>query len=192
MRAAPRLRGRLPVRLCYLLAGLLLFAAGIVALLESRLGLSPWDVLHQGIAEHTPLAFGEANNAVGVVVLACAWLLGARVGAGTVANAVLVGAFVQLLLSVGAVERLADAPLATRVALLAGGIALIGAGTGLYIGADLGAGPRDSLMVVGAHRTGRRVGAVRAAIEVSALAAGARRRSGAGRDGFVSVAGPGT
>jgi uncharacterized membrane protein YczE len=173
MRAPPRLRGRLPVRLCYLLSGLLLFAAGIVALLESRLGLSPWDVLHQGLAEHTPLGFGEANIAVGVVVLGCAWLLGAHVGPGTIANALLVGVFVQLLLSLGAVAELAETPLGARVALLAGGIALIGAGTGLYIGADLGAGPRDSLMVVGARRTRQRVGAVRAAIEVSALAAGA-------------------
>jgi uncharacterized membrane protein YczE len=80
-------------------------------LLEARLGLSPWDVLHQGIARRSPLTFGEANIAVGLVVLAGAALLGARVGIGTVANAVLVGAFIQLLTSIDAVSNLAHAPL---------------------------------------------------------------------------------
>jgi uncharacterized membrane protein YczE len=69
MREPTRLRGSLSVRLCGLVLGLLLFAAGIVALLESRLGLSAWDVLHQRIAPHTPLSFGEANVAVGIGTL---------------------------------------------------------------------------------------------------------------------------
>src|SRR5437773_10659724 len=107
MRAPPRLRGGLGLRMAVLLSGLFLFATGIVALLESRLGLSPWDVLHQGIARHTPLSFGEANIAVSVAVLLTAWLLGARVGLGTLANALLVGGFVQLLTSLSAVTHLA-------------------------------------------------------------------------------------
>src|SRR5205085_3898720 len=110
MRAPPRIHGSLRTRLAVLGAGLFLFAAGIVALLESRLGLSPWDVLHQGIARHTPLSFGEANIAVSLLVLALAWALGARVGIGTLANALLVGAFVQLLISLGPVTRLAHEP----------------------------------------------------------------------------------
>src|SRR5947208_7660475 len=103
MRAPPRLRGGLGLRMAVLLSGLFLFAAGIVALLESRLGLSPWDVLHQGLARHTPLSFGEANIAVSAVVVTIAFLLGARIGVGTVANAILVGGFVQLLSSLPAV-----------------------------------------------------------------------------------------
>ena len=173
MRAPPRIKGNLPTRLAWLLAGLLLFATGIVALLESRLGLSPWDVLHQGIARQTPLSFGEANIAVSVAVLLTAWLLGARVGLGTLANALLVGGFVQLLTSLSAVTHLAHEPLALRIGMLAAGLALMGSGTGLYLGAGLGAGPRDSLMVVGATRTRFRIGLVRATLELSALAAGA-------------------
>ena len=149
MSDTPRVRGGLLVRGSVLVIGLALFAAGIVALLESRLGLSPWDVLHQGISQHTPLTFGEANIAVSAVVLTGAWLLGARVGVGTVANAVLVGSLVQLYSSFGVVERLAHDPLGVRIALLAAGLALMGVGTALYLGAGLGAGPRDSLMVVG-------------------------------------------
>ena len=176
MRAPPRLRGGVPARLGVLLVGLLVFAAGIVALLESRLGLSPWDVLHQGLARHTPLSFGAANIAVGVVVLVAALLLGARLGVGTVANATLVGAFVELLTSMDWVTALADESLPVRVGLLVVGLALMGAGTGLYLGADLGAGPRDSLMVVGARRTPFRIGVVRSVLELAALGVGFRPR----------------
>ena len=109
--------------------GLFLFAAGIVALLESRLGLSPWDVLHQGLAKQTPLSFGAANIVVSAAVLCLAWLLGARVGIGTLGNALLVGAFVQALTSVSAVDRLSDWALGPRIGLLAGGIALLGVGS---------------------------------------------------------------
>jgi uncharacterized protein len=172
VRAPPRLRGGLATRLALLLSGLFVFAAGIVALLESRLGLSPWDVLHQGLARQTPLSFGAANIVVSVAVVTAAWLLGARIGVGTLANAVLVGSFVELLSSLGWVAALADEPLPVRIGLLVAGLVLMGAGTGLYLGADLGAGPRDSLMVVGARRTPFRIGLVRAALELSALGVG--------------------
>jgi uncharacterized protein len=166
------IRGGLAVRLVGLVCGLLLFAGGIVLTLESHLGLWPWDVLHQGIARHTPLSFGAANIAVSVVVLLIGWALGGRPGIGTLANAVLVGVYVQALISIGVVERLADHGLGVRIVLLAAGIALAGPGTALYIGADLGAGPRDTLMLVGSHRTGVRVGIVRGSIELCALAVG--------------------
>lgn len=172
MKSPPTLRGPLAVRLVALLVGLFVFAAGIVALLESGLGLSPWDVLHQGLAEHTRLSFGAANIAVSALVLAVAFVLGARIGLGTLANALLVGGFVQLLTTSEAVAALSDRGLGPRLALLAVGIVLMGAGTGFYLGAGLGAGPRDSLMVVGAARTRFRIGVVRGALELSALAAG--------------------
>lgn len=170
--APPQLRGGLLMRLSGLLVGLAMFGAGIVAMLESRLGLSPWDVLHQGIADHTPLSIGDANMAVSVAVLAAAVALGARVGTGTILNAVLVGTFVNAFTGIGFVARLAGSPLVERAGLLVLGLLLIAAGTALYIGAGLGAGPRDSLMLVGARRTRRRVGLVRGAIELSALALG--------------------
>jgi len=65
-----------------LVAGLFVFAVAIVLQLESRLGLSPWDTLHQGIAKHTPLSFGMASVCVSVVVLLLAWCLGALIGIG--------------------------------------------------------------------------------------------------------------
>src|SRR5690242_5230543 len=80
MWAPPTVRGGPVVRLLSLFLGLFLFAIGIVLLLESRLGLSPWDVLNQGIARHTPLSFGIANSAAALVVLVIAWQLSAVVG----------------------------------------------------------------------------------------------------------------
>lgn len=192
MRAPPCLHGGLAVRLAALVFGLFLFATGVVALLESRLGLSPWDVLHQGIAKHSPLSFGEANIVVGVVVLTLAWRLGARIGIATVANAVLIGVFIDRATSIGWVRGLAHDALGVRVALVVVGIVLIGLGSGFYLGANLGAGPRDSLMVAGAARTRFRIGFVRAAIELSALAAGFALggKVGVGTVAFAVLVGP--
>ena len=172
MQAPPLVRGPLVVRAASLLVGIALFASGIVLLLESELGLSPWDVLNQGISERTPLSFGTANIVVSLVVLAISWLLGARIGVGTVANAILIGLFVDGLLAIDAVESLSDASLAARIAFMVGGVLVIGLGTGFYIGAGMGAGPRDSLMLVVARRAHIRVGAARAALEVSATVVG--------------------
>jgi uncharacterized membrane protein YczE len=168
----PRVRGGLTARLASLVLGLFLFALAIVLQLESKLGLSPWDTLHQGIARHTPLSFGVANICVGAVVLAAAWALGAKVGVGTVANAVLIGAFIQGLTAIRAVDHLSNDALGVRVGLLAISMPVVGLGSALYIGAWLGAGPRDSLMVVLSARTGVRLSVVRTAIELGALGGG--------------------
>jgi uncharacterized protein len=168
----PRVRGGLAARVVALFAGLFLFALAIVCQLEARLGLSPWDTLHQGIAKHSPLSFGVANICVGAAVLGFAWTLGARVGVGTVANALFVGAFIVGLTEIPQVDGLSDDPLGVRIGLLAVSMPLFGIGSALYLGAWLGAGPRDSLMVVIGERGRIRLGVVRAGIELCALAAG--------------------
>jgi uncharacterized protein len=155
-----------------LVTGLFVFAGGVVALLESRLGLSPWDVLHQGIARHSPLSFGQANIVVGVAILLVAWLLGAAPGFATLANGILVGVFIDRLVAIPWIDGLADRTLAVRALLVAFGIGLIAVGTALYIGAALGAGPRDALMLAGVRRTGIRVSVVRGVLEGTALVVG--------------------
>jgi len=172
MRAPPALRGGTTARWTSLVFGLFLFAAGIVSILESKLGLSPWDVLNQGVSKHTPLSFGQANIAIAILVLAIGWTLKAPIGWGTVANAILIGVFVDRMLAIGWVQRLAGDALGVRVVLLFGGIAVIGLGSGFYISAGLGAGPRDSLMLVLTERSRFRIGVVRAGLEGCALVVG--------------------
>jgi uncharacterized protein len=168
----PAVRGGALARWGALLGGLALFSVGIVLLLEARLGLTPWDVLSQGIARTTPLGFGIANTAVALCVLVLAWALGARVGPGTVANAVGIGVFVQLLVDLRAFGAIHSWGLAPRALVLVGGIVLIGLASALYIGAWLGAGPRDSLMLELSRRTRARVGLVRTVIEATVTVLG--------------------
>jgi uncharacterized membrane protein YczE len=192
VKSAPVLRGGLLARAVWLVSGLFLCAVGILCFLEARLGLPPWDVLHQGIARKTPLSFGAANEVVGVIVLAVAWALGARIWIGTVANAVLIGGFIILLQPLHAIQALGDWPLVPRVALLLLGLVCFGVGTAFYIGANLGAGPRDSLMLVGSRRTGIRIGAMRAMLEISVLIVGVLLGGtvGLGTLAFAALIGP--
>ena len=170
--APPVLLGGRTTRFVALQGGIFLFALGIVMTLRSDLGLGPWDVLHQGLADHSPLSFGVAGIVVGVGVLAGAMALGGvSLGAGTLLNAVLIGAFVDLLIWVDVVPH-PDA-LGARLLLDVAGVLLIGVGTAVYIGAAMGAGPRDSFMLAVARRFGLRVGVSRTLIELAALAGGA-------------------
>jgi uncharacterized membrane protein YczE len=168
----PRVRGNVAVRSTVLVLGLLVFAFGIVCIYESRLGLAPWDVLNQGVAEHTPLSFGTANIVISTSILVFARKLDVRVRVGTVANALLVGGFTDVLLRIDAVQRLGHGSLPVRIGLLAAGIVIMALGTALYIGAGMGAGPRDSLMLGILQRVRHRVGVVRTAIEAAATVAG--------------------
>ena len=172
MHLPPLIRGSVLTRSVSLVFGLFLFALGIVMLLESGLGLSPWDVLAQGISDKTSLSFGTANIVIAVVVLVVAWALGARIGPGTVANALLIGLFVDWLIAVDAIDALSDTSLVVRIVLMGIGILVIGIGSGFYIGAGMGAGPRDSLMLVTARRSGVRIGVTRATIEVAVTVLG--------------------
>lgn len=155
-----------------LFLGLVLVAVAIVALLESGLGLAPWDVFHLGLAEHTALTLGTTTIVVGLVVLLGAWALGQTPGFGTVANAVVIGVVVDALLSIAWVTELSGSALGGRVGLLVLGVAVFGLGIAVYIAAGLGAGPRDSLMLVLSCRMGVRFAIVRAGLEVLALVAG--------------------
>lgn len=177
-------------RLTSLVAGLFVCALGIVLMLEAELGLSPWDVLHQGVAERTGISFGAATIVVSVLVVVLAWRLGLPPGVGTIANALLVGAFIQLLLFTDAVPEASGT--GVRAGYFALGLAGFGLGSAFYIGAGMGAGPRDSLMLVTSRRTGARIGLARGAIEVAALAVGAALGGsvGLGTLAFAVLVGP--
>lgn len=153
-------------------AGLFVFAFGVALTLRSGLGLGPWDVLHQGISRHTPLTFGQASQVVGAAVIVIGLLLGVRPGVGTLLNMLLIGFFVDRILGAHMLPSMAAHGWALQVLMDAAGVAIVGLGSGLYIKADLGAGPRDGLML-GLHRvTGQRVAVSRAALELTVAAVG--------------------
>jgi uncharacterized membrane protein YczE len=154
-------------RLPRLLFGLVLCGLGIAFMVAADLGLGPWDVLHQGLSRLTGIPIGTMGILVGIVVLA-GWLpLRERLGLGTVLNVVVIGIVVDLTLLVLDTPD----PLWARAVYLAVGPPLFAIGSGYYIGAGLGPGPRDGLMT-GLARRGLPVGGVRMGIEVTVLALG--------------------
>ena len=136
-------------------------------LLLSRLGLDPWDVLHQGLSRQIGLGVGTWAIIVGVAVLGLWIPLRQRPGIGTVLNVLLVGSVIDLILATVPSPH----ALAARIALLIGGVVLNGVATGAYIGAGLGPGPRDGLMT-GLAARGHAIRVVRTAIELTVLAGG--------------------
>jgi uncharacterized membrane protein YczE len=161
--SAPDIRSRL-VRLVF---GLVLCGVGIAFLVRAGLGLDPWDVLHQGLAERTGLQIGTVTILAGITVLALWWPLHERPGIGTVLNALLIGTVLNLLLP----HLDEPEPLALQVGYLVLGIVLMGLGSGFYIGAGLGPGPRDGLMT-GLARRGHSLALTRTVIELAAVAIG--------------------
>ncbi len=161
-------RHRLAARLVRLYLGLGGFGVSLALMVRARLGLGPWDVLHQGIARHLGVQLGWVTIGVSGLVL-LAWIpLRQRPGLGTVSNAITVGLVVN-----GALDVLPHTPgsLAWRAVWLAAGIGLNGLATACYIGAGLGPGPRDGLMT-GIAARGHSLRAVRTLIELSVLAIG--------------------
>jgi uncharacterized membrane protein YczE len=161
-------RGRpLTLRPVNLFVGLALFGASLALMLRSGLGLGPWDVLHQGLAERTGLPIGQVVIGVAVVVLLLWVPLRQRPGFGTVSNVIVVGLAVDATLALLPQPH----PLAARLGYLILGILANAVATGLYIGAGLGPGPRDGLMT-GLARRGHSIRLVRTLIELSVLAVG--------------------
>jgi uncharacterized protein len=166
-------KGRLGARVVQLVLGLVLSAVGIVMTLQAGLGVSPWDVLHGGLAERLDLGFGLVVQGVGLAVLLLGMAFGrVRPGVGTIANLVLIGAVEDVILATSWLDGLEGDPLALRAVVLCAGTAVIGLGAALYIGAHLGAGPRDSVMVALHLRAGLSVGVARTIVEAAALAGG--------------------
>ncbi|PZH10463.1 hypothetical protein C1I97_13995 [Streptomyces sp. NTH33] len=161
-------RARLGRRLIQLYAGLALYGASSALLVRAGLGLEPWNVLHQGLAEFTGLTIGAVSIIVGAVVLLLWVPLRQRPGLGTVSNVLVVGLALDGTL---ALLPGVHSP-AVRVLLLVTGVVLNGVATGLYIAARFGPGPRDGLMTGLHRRTGRSIRLMRTAVEVAVVATG--------------------
>jgi uncharacterized membrane protein YczE len=160
--------GQLPRRLVQLYVGLVLYGASMGLMIESNLGLDPWDVLHSGIINHVPLSFGTVVILMSFVVL-LAWIpLRQWPGLGTISNAIIIGLATDLTLSVLTTPD----DLWARIVFIAAGIVVNALAGALYIGAQFGPGPRDGLMTGLVRRTGLSVRLVRTTIEITVLAIG--------------------
>lgn len=155
------------IRLARCIAGLALFGAGIALILEAHLGAAPWDVFHQGVSRLTGISVGKVIVLTGLALLLLWIPLRQRPGVGTILNAVEIGIVVDLV-----VPTIPDTDqLVLRVGYLVAGLVVMGIGSGLYIGAGLGPGPRDGLMM-GLSRRGISVRLARTMIEASVLVIG--------------------
>ena len=147
---APLLTGTLPTRLVALFSGLVAIAIAIVFMLESELGLPPWDVFHMGISEHTPLSLGTASIVVGLAILVVAWIAGAPPGFGTFANAIVIGLTIDLLVRLPAVDALSAASLPVRMLMVVlGAIEIAVLIAGLLLGGVAGIGTIALALLVG-------------------------------------------
>ena len=156
--------GRMPG----LLAGLVTFGIGIAFMAQSGLGLGPWEAFHQGLGNHLGVPLGTIGIALGIPILVL-WLpLGERPGIGTILNVLLIGSSTNVGLAV--LPAASDMPF--QLAELLGGIVIIAIGSGLYLAADLGPGPRDGLMTGLHHRFGWSIRRSRTTVELTVLVAG--------------------
>ncbi len=160
--------GRLTQRLVRLYLGLVAYGVSLALMVRGDLGLAPWDVLHSGFIRHVPITLGQAVVLFSFVVLVLWIPLREKPGVGTISNAIVVG------LSADATLALLDRPdaLVPRVALMLGGVLLCGLATAVYVGAQLGRGPRDGLMTGLHRRTGLSLRLVRTGLEIAVVLIG--------------------
>lgn len=148
--------------------GLVVVGTGIGSLFLADLGVGPWDVLHDALADRLDRRPGTVIIGVGVVLFGVVVLLRQPIGPGTVANVAIIGSTVNALLA------LVDPPsaMAIRVALVVAAPLLMAFGSMLYIGAGLGIGVRDGIMTA-LGEAGLGIGRARTLIEGTVLVVGA-------------------
>lgn len=148
----------------------LLCAVAVVMTINSNLGVSPWDVLHQGLTNITPLTMGQASIIVGIIIVIITSFLGINVGIGTIANMLLIGYFIDLVIKLNFIPVCNS--LFTGIVMMVVGMFLMAMASYLYISCELGCGPRDGLMVALVKLTGKPVWIIRGCIELAALLVG--------------------
>lgn len=157
-------------RLFRLFMGIFLYAVGIVLSVQANIGVAPWDAFHQGLAGITSMTFGQASIVVGLVILIINYTMDIKIGFGTIVNAVGIGYIIDIFMY-NDIIPVSTNPIIS-VLMIIGGMFLIAFASYFYIGAGLGAGPRDGLMVGLVKKTNKRVGVVRSSIELTVLLIG--------------------
>jgi uncharacterized membrane protein YczE len=159
-------------KLARCITGLAFFGFGITLFLRANLGLAPWDIFHKGLSEKFGISIGLVIQGVGLLLLVLWIPLRQRPGVGTILNAVEIGLVVNLT------KPLIGEPdqLVIRALMVIAGVLVVGIGSALYIGAGLGSGPRDGLMLGLSKRSiaGRQISirVARTAVELTVMVAG--------------------
>ncbi len=162
---------RHPLQWIFFLIGISIMSFGIVLMIKADLGSAPWDVLHIGLYEHFGLSIGTWSIIMGFFVLGSASLLSKSLPQiGAFFNMLLVGIFIDMYLSIPFLQT--PDSLVLQIIMLIIGIVVIGYGMGLYIAADCGIGPRDSLMIVLVKITGKKIQWIRLLMEIVVLTFG--------------------
>nr|WP_307775607.1 hypothetical protein [uncultured Cetobacterium sp.] len=153
-----------------LLIGLVICALGIVTILNSNLGLSPWDVLNQGLNKNLGITLGEANLLIGIFVVSFSLILKQPIGSGTILNLLLVGVFIDTVMYLDFIPK--GTNIVSKILILAVGIVIFSYGCYTYISTGLGCGPRDGLMVILTKKTKYSLSQIKTTIEIVALSLG--------------------
>ncbi|MGL4786875.1 MAG: YczE/YyaS/YitT family protein, partial [Cetobacterium sp.] len=153
-----------------LMLGLLLCALGVVTILNSNLGLSPWDVLNQGLNRTIGITLGEANLLVGAFVVLFSIFLKQPIGSGTVINFLLVGVFIDMYIYLDIIPK--GDILLKKILILIIGILIFSYGCYVYISTGLGCGPRDGLMVILTKKSSHPLWKIKTCIEIVVLGFG--------------------
>lgn len=159
-----------PKQIARVVFGLFLFALGIVMTVNANLGVSPWDVFHQGLSKTFGITLGRANIITGLFIIGLDVALGQTIGWATIMNMLLIGTFIDILMLNNLVPVF-DSFVPSLIMLLLG-VLIEGYGCFIYISGGMGAGPRDGLMVVLTRRTGKSVRVIKSAIEVIVVTVG--------------------
>lgn len=158
------------LRILRLFAGLFTYAVGIVFTINANLGFSPWDVFHKGLSNTIHITMGQASMFVGFALIVFDTVFGERLGWGTLFNMFFIGFFMDFLMLNHLIPITQS--IFSGVLMMLFGMLVIGIASYLYIGAGLGSGPRDGLMVALTKKTGKSVRVIRTIIEASALIIG--------------------
>ena len=158
------------IRFAKLMSGMFMCAFGCVLILKTDFGLSPWDVLHQGISKTVGITIGQACIGIGIVIVGLDIFLGQPIGLGTVLNFLSIGIFMDIILYLDFIP--VRESLFYRIPLLIIGIFFYAYGTFLYMVQGMGCGPRDGFMQIITKKTNFSVGAIKNCIEIFAFSSG--------------------
>ena len=162
--------GHVLIKTIRLIIGVILCGSSTVFMLNSNLGLLPWDVFHQGISNITKMTIGQANIAVSFAIILLSLALGEKVGIGTIVNIIVIGKIIDVINYMNIIP--VSDNIFTGIVMLTIGMLVMGYGCYLYMGCGLGCGPRDSLMIGLSKKINKPVKMIKTIIEVTALIIG--------------------